>query len=279
MKIRFISDIHYTDPRLLSESQAKAHDFYVKFVLDQLFSKPADLYISMGDLINTGSELEIKNAYAWIAEHPEAAAKFHHLSGNHDLLLYDRSEWPDTYYKGNYFQSFAGFHILYLETSRIKNRANYGGYISAETISWVADTIEQTGDQPLLVFAHHPLKNTSRISWRKMMYVDEDCNLEAVLAKKKGTAFYVSAHNHCDSILHSGQWTYLQSACELEYPAIKNIEIDARQLSFYYEDLETPELSAARAEFITNIPDFSPFGSPAKGSILERQLYRKFSTK
>ncbi|HHT24634.1 MAG TPA: metallophosphoesterase [Clostridiaceae bacterium] len=276
MKIRFISDLHYTDPSLFSADKAKVHDFYIKFVLDQLFSKSADLYISLGDLIHTGTELEINNTYAWIDEHPEAVTKFHHLSGNHDLLLYDRSEWPNTYYQGNYFQSFTGFHVLYLETSRIKNSSNYGGYISPGTISWLAERIEQTGDEPLLVFAHHPIKNTSRLSWRTMMHVDEDCNLDMVLAKKRGPAFYISAHNHCDSILHSGQWTYLQSACELEHPAIKNIEIDAEHLSFYYEDLETPDLAAARAEFLSDMPFFSPYGSPARGSVLERQLYVNF---
>lgn len=189
MKIRFISDLHYTDPTLFSTAKAKAHDFYIKYVLDQLFSKSADLYISLGDLINNGTKLEIKNTYAWIAEHPKAATKFHHLSGNHDLLLYDRSEWPGTYFKGNYFQSFEGFHILYLETSRIKNVSNYGGFIAPETVFQLTEIIEQTGEEPLLVFAHHPLKNTSRLSWSKMMHVDEDCNLQIVLAKKKGPAF------------------------------------------------------------------------------------------
>ncbi|MGB4610875.1 MAG: metallophosphoesterase [Saccharofermentanales bacterium] len=276
MKIRFISDLHYMDPTLFSAVQVKAHDFYIKFVLDQLFSKSADLYISLGDLINTGTELEIKNSYAWIAEHPEAATKFHHISGNHDLLLYDRSEWPDKYYKGNHFQSFTGFHILYLETSRIKNVENYGGYIPPETISWLAGIIEQTADEPLLIFAHHPLKNTSRLSWETMMHVDEDSNLQTVLTKKKGPVFYISAHNHCDSIIRSGQWTYIQSACEVEYPAIKNIEIDAEHLSFYYEDLETADLAAARAEFISDMPLFSPYGALARGSILERQLVVKF---
>ncbi|NLJ71219.1 MAG: metallophosphoesterase [Clostridiaceae bacterium] len=277
MKIRFISDLHYTDPRLFTKAKAKAHDSYIKSILDQLFSKSADLYLSLGDLTHTGADSEIKITYAWIAEHPEAATKFHHIFGNHDLLVYDRSEWPDTYYKGNYFQSFAGFHIIYLETARVKNAANYGGYISSEIISWLAEKIEQTGEEPLLVFAHHPVKNTSRLSWSTMMHVDEDCNLQMVLAKKKGPAFYISAHNHCDSILHSGQWTYLQSACELEYPAIKNIEIDAEHLSYYFEDLETSDLVAARAEFLYDMPDFPLYGSPAKGSILERQLFMNFS--
>lgn len=277
MKIRFISDLHYTDPMYFSGDKAEAHAFYIRTVIEELFSQEADLYLSLGDLIHGGTRLEIDTIYGWIGQHPEAKTKFHHISGNHDLDVYDRSQWPVQYYKGNYFQSYDGFHILYLETARIQNKDNYGGYVSPLVLSWLSEKIVQTGDDPLLIFAHHPVKDRTRLSWRRMMYVDEACNLEAVLECKEGPAVYINAHNHCDSILRDQNWTYLQAACELEYPAIKNIHISRDHLHYYCQDIESPEMDLARTVFLSEVPAFRPFGTPARGTVLERELKLDFT--
>lgn len=276
MKIRFISDLHYADPKHFSKDRAEAHEFYIRTIIDQLFSQPADLYLSLGDLVHGGTAVEIEKTYGWIGHHPESHGKFVHISGNHDLDFRSRLEWPVQYYKGNHFQSYEGFHLIFLETAREKNKENYGGYLSPEILSWLSEKIDQTGQDPLLIFAHHSLQDKPRLSWKKMMYVDEACKLDQILAKKKGPGIYVNAHNHCDSILQDQNWTYLQAACELEYPSIKNIEMDGNQICFYHEEIESEEMNTARSHFLPEMPEFKPLGISARGTILEREFKMTF---
>lgn len=276
MRIRFISDLHYADPKHFSADRAEAHEFYIRTVIDHLFAKEADLYLSLGDLVHGGTAVEIEKIYGWIGGYAESQVKFVHISGNHDLDFRGRLEWPAQYYKGNHFQSYEGFHIIFLETAREKNRENYGGYLSPEVLSWLSEKIDQTGQDPLLIFAHHSLKDKPRLSWKKMMYVDEACKLDQILAKKQGPGIYINAHNHCDSILQEGNWTYLQAACELEYPTIKNIEIGADQLYFYHEEIRSAEMNTARSHFMVEIPSFTPLGIAARGTVLERELKLTF---
>lgn len=272
MKIRFISDLHYTLLEDVKSQAYQSHEAYIRTVLDALFSQEADIYMSTGDLVNLGSLDEISQIYNWIEAYDKP---FHHILGNHDLLRLGRKEWPQTFYKGNIHKSYEGFHLIYLETAREKNAEDYSGYIDQETGDWLAKSLEKTDQDPVLLFGHHPVYDTSRRSTIDKMHVLPEYQLAEKMAVKQGPAFYIHGHNHCDSITFQDNWTYIQAACELEHPAIQEIEISKEGLTYQSKSIENTQLAQWRADFIDDLPAFAKVEN-SLGTKLEKNLQLKF---
>ena len=114
-------------------------------------------------------------------------------------------------------------YLLFLETAREQEDPdNWGGWISKEQLVWLEKEIEKSGDKLLLIFAHHPVYDTTFRSNFSMLSIEPKIDVWSVLRKKKGKGIYVNGHNHVDSIVGSENWTFIQIAAVIGRSKCKN---------------------------------------------------------
>lgn len=240
MKIAVIGDLHY--PALVEEYKFIEEDrkvFYKNF-LERFFSVPADLYVSIGDLTNFGLEEELNEVYAMVDQHQKP---FVHVLGNHDIYGLTRDEVL-TITQQQRFHSIQtdSAALAFIDTAKEQDFEDWGGTLDPEQIDWLEGVIEQSGDLPLIVFAHHPVHATTANSEKEKLSIHPDIPVWELLSKKQGTGLYVNGHNHFNSIAAREQWNFLQIAAVLDEQAVRLIEVSDSHISIDSVDLYDPEL-------------------------------------
>ncbi|MDN7245157.1 metallophosphoesterase family protein [Planococcus shenhongbingii] len=241
MKIAVIGDLHYPaleEGYLLTEEERNV--FYEKF-LERFFSIPADLYVSIGDLTNFGWKEELEEVYAIIDQHQKP---FVHVLGNHDIYGSTREEvlmvTKQQRYRAFRTDSAA---LAFLDTAKEQDFEDWGGTLDAEQLDWLEGVIEESGELPLLVFAHHPVHATTTNSNQAMLSIHPDIPVWELLSKKQGCGLYVNGHNHFNSVDEREQWNFLQIAAVLDEQAVRVIEVSDSHISIDSVDLYDPELN------------------------------------
>ncbi|WKA58252.1 metallophosphoesterase [Planococcus shenhongbingii] len=241
MKIAVIGDLHYPaleEGYLLTEEERNV--FYEKF-LERFFSIPADLYVSIGDLTNFGWKEELEEVYAIIDQHQKP---FVHVLGNHDIYGSTREEvlmvTKQQRYRAFRTDSAA---LAFLDTAKEQDFEDWGGTLDAEQLDWLEGVIEESGELPLLVFAHHPVHATTTNSNQAMLSIHPDIPVWELLSKKQGCGLYVNGHNHFNSVAEREQWNFLQIAAVLDEQAVRVIEVSDSHISIDSVDLYDPELN------------------------------------
>lgn len=254
MKIAVTGDLHY--PELHEEIEFIRNDhreFYETFI-DRFFSVPANLYVSIGDLTNIGSSNELNEIYALIRKYDK---RFMHVLGNHDMYSLTRSEvLAITDQDRSYVISTEQAVLAFIDTAREKDFKDWGGTLDATQLSWLETVIEQSGERPLILFAHHPPNGTTTRSEKNKRCIHPDVPIWEALSKKKGIGLYVNGHNHCNSIAKRNQWTFLQLSAVLDEQAVRTIEITDAEIIIDFVDVSDPLLKA-KAQIVGNsIPYF-----------------------
>lgn len=249
MRIAVMGDLHY--PAIEEDCAHIAEDrdvFYARF-LEQFFSIPADLYVSIGDLTNFGWRHEFEEVYAIISEHQKP---FIQVVGNHDAYAMSRREvLAATGQPRFHMIETDTVALAFLDTAREQDFTDWGGTLDAEQLEWLENTVAGTTDKPLIVFGHHPVHGTTANSTVDKRSIHPNIPVWDILSKKMGSGLYINGHNHINSTAAREQWHFLQIAAVLDEQAVRLIEISDSSIAIDFIDLHEPELNK-RAETIGN---------------------------
>lgn len=212
-----------------------------------LFENPADYYISIGDLTNTGREDEFRGIFNIMKQFPQYDL-FKMVIGNHDL--YDMN--MDVVEKIiptplNYYIVEEDTCLIFLNTSINDTEASYGarvlmlehgGQLSKEQLDWLDNLVTLHHDKKLVIFAHHPLYDTTYLSTKIYAYVRETEQVLNILEKHQLPSFYINGHKHADSIVQKNNWTFIQIADVINQPTVRDIEITDKHFNLTYRELD-----------------------------------------
>lgn len=265
MKIAVIGDLHY--PTVKEEyalSKRERQLFYENFMA-HFFSIPADLYVSIGDLTNFGTQDELEEIYAIIDQHHKP---FVHVLGNHDIYAMSRDEVLQITHQERFHSLSTDCAVLaFLDTAKEQNFEDWGGTLDTEQQAWLQEVVKTSGDRPLIVFGHHPVYGTTKNSTREKRSISPDIPVWDLLNKKKNAGLYVNGHNHFNSIAAREQWTFLQIAAVLDEQAVRVIEISEALISIDYVPFTDPQLRQQALAIGQAIDHFSlnphPLGTQA----------------
>ena len=240
MKIAVIGDLHYP---ALKESYSfieKDRQLFYEIFFEKFFSIPADLYVSIGDLTNFGTQDELTDVYSIIEKHGKP---FKHVLGNHDVYGMTRKEVLAITGQQSFHQvSTESIELAFLDTAQEQNYANWGGTLDQAQQIWLSEVIKETEDRPLIVFGHHPIYGTTKNSTKDKRCIHPDIPIWEILSTKQGVGLYVNGHNHFNSIAGRENWTFLQLAAVLDEQAIRLIEVSESLLSIDYISFDELQL-------------------------------------
>ncbi|MDQ0427385.1 putative phosphodiesterase [Planomicrobium stackebrandtii] len=265
MKIAVIGDLHYPElKKAYSFIERDRQTFYENF-LEKFFSIPADLYVSIGDLTNFGTQDELADVYSIVEKHGKP---FKHVLGNHDVYGMTRKEVLAITQQQRFHQISTDSVVLaFLDTAQEQNYANWGGTMDPLQQDWLSAVVKETESRPLILFGHHPIHGTTKNSTKDKRCIHPDIPVWEILSQKTGVGLYVNGHNHFNSIAARENWTFLQLAAVLDEQAIRLIEVSESLLSIDYisfADLELQKHAQVIGEAIDHFrPNSCPLGTAA----------------
>lgn len=241
MRIVLMGDLHYPvfdEPRS-AEWQEAREAFYSSY-FRYFFEPEADLYVSLGDFTNLGGAEEL----TYVHKHVRASGKsFRHVLGNHDCYSMTKAEIAALTGQSRYHAVDTDEAILvFLDTAKELNFETWAGEIDEVQLKWFEDLIERSGDKTMLVFAHHPVYNTTGRSDQLNLSIEPEQNIELLLNKKRGMGIFFCGHNHIHSVVSRNQWMYVQTAAVLDHPAYRIVTMKNGSLDIQTIEIEDAEL-------------------------------------
>ena len=276
MKIALMGDLHYgsTFENIDQTDIKDIREKYFEQFTKNLFSQEADLYLSAGDLTNLGAPAEFEGIYKFINQYDR---EFYQVLGNHDLYLSDREEAKQyiSYVEGQIL-SFPEVDIFMLETARVKDPENYGGFISDEQLEQLENFLKQSEDKPVMVLGHHPVYDTTFGSNVDMWSIDADSKIIDVLkTKTEGPAFYVCGHNHADNIISEDNWQFIQLGAVLDYTSTRIFEITDEFCAIKDVPFETEETREWADTIATHMTHFNLWTEAVGTRLQKNQTFYK----
>lgn len=240
MKIAVIGDLHYPALKETYSFIEKNRQKFYEIFLEEFFSIPADLYVSIGDLTNFGTQDELADVYAIIEKHGKP---FKHVLGNHDVYGMTRKEVLAITGQQRFHQVSTDSMVLaFLDTAQEQNFANWGGTLDSLQQDWLRTVVEEAESRPLIVFGHHPIYGTTKNSTKDKRCIHPDVPVWEILSEKQGVGLYVNGHNHFNSIAARDNWTFLQLAAVLDEQAVRLIDVSESLLSIDYISFDDLQL-------------------------------------
>jgi Icc protein len=235
MKLVLMGDLHYhqIDEAIPGWLEARNH-FYQTF-LGRFLELEGDAHISVGDLTNYGHSSELEEVYEIIRK---GGRTFYHALGNHDLYAQTRKEVLEISGQARYHAVTSEQAILvFLDTAKEMDFEDWGGWVDEEQLTWFEDVIAASGTTPVLVFAHHPVHNTTTNSDKEKGSIHPHIDMWKILSKKEGIGIYVNGHTHVDSIVQQNNWTFVQLSACLDQHGLRIVEIEQEEIRISAVDL------------------------------------------
>lgn len=254
MRLALCGDLHFFDNQFVqgNEELLRAKECFYEKYLQKLFEIEADLHISLGDLTHMGTEEEFENVYQYIRS---SGVSFRQVLGNHDAYELPKTKLQsliDQPLNDVYETSDALF--VFVDSTREMDPQDYSGHLNPEQLEWLETQMFVSPSKPILVFAHHPLYNTTTGSLDEKMHIDPTIDMRAILQKRQGNCFYFNGHNHVHSIVKEGQWNFIQTAAGLCHPSIRIVEIDKSEVRTRIVAIEDEELVRAAQVLYEKLP-------------------------
>lgn len=291
MRIAILGDLHYS-ARLLTRYPAHraARDRAFDALVRRFFAVEADWYVSIGDLVNEGRAADYDGIYRLIrryapASSPEKGAlqvgpssiarpklerRFIHVLGNHDVLLLRKEDVEARIDQPRNFSiDVPEARLIFLDTTKARKWYDWGGTLDRETLAWLSAELRAAGDRPALVFAHHPVHNTTARSAGDRRSIDAEVPIEPVLAEKRGLNLFFSGHNHVDSIARRPHWLHVQTAAALDTLTIRLVDLSGGRIRLRLVPIGTPEMMADVGRFARHMRGFRPGEGGAFGPLDE----------
>ncbi|MEF3306944.1 metallophosphoesterase family protein [Paenibacillus sp. GYB003] len=277
MRIRMMTDLHYAlhaDP---------VGDSYYKEYLKRFFGDgpAADRYVSLGDLTQNGTEREYRAAFETIDSLGRRDA-FLHIPGNHDLLEADcrqTEQWGSTPPVSEGFGAVEteSTTLLFLNSCQVRKPLDWGGRLDGARLQLLGSKLAEANGKPVLVFAHHPLPDTTALSDRPMMRVEEAAALTELMNEATGPCFWFNGHNHIQSIVRKAAWTCVQTASALCLPCYREVIVSDDAVKVTTTILNDPALEELAERSLDGFPSFHRV-PPAKaaGSAQDQSIEVRF---
>lgn len=164
--------------------------------------------------------------------------RFIHVLGNHDLYMLPMNEVsPIGGQKSNHSIDTPFARLIFLNTSRDTDMENFGEFVSEETIEWLGREFEFSEEKPAIVFAHHPVCDTTTLSNYHLLCIDEDIDMWKALNKKRGKSVFICGHTHRASIRNVGEWTFVQLDAFVDHPKVSIIYVDENSIEITSKEL------------------------------------------
>ena len=273
LKLIVMGDFHFPIMRDEDQELKKIRDAFFGSLLQQMLEAEADVHISLGDLTNEGCEEELKYIASEVRRLSCSTTPFIHVLGNHDTYSLPKKDILAITGQPRYHSmETPEALLLFLDTTKEMDFNNWGGEIDTEQMSWLEEQLANQLGKPVLVFAHHPVYNTTSRSSLDMLCVHPEHGLQAVLDKRKGPAYYFCGHNHQQSIIRISDWHYIQTAAVLDIPGYRVIEVSDGRLTVetvLIQDEETLRL----ARFIGNRMLYFRLFPEAAGTSADQALF------
>lgn len=237
MKFRVFGDLHYSvNYQEVAEFNGIRDRFYDYF-MGHLFSQPADYYVSIGDLTNTGHPNEYAGIKSIIRKY-DHHDQFQFTVGNHDMYI-PTKVWVEDFFATPLNRYFVqdDICVIFIDTTRQQHTFDWSGYMDERQLAWLDQVLMENADKTIIIFAHHPVYNTTMFSTDDKASIVAEVPIREILNKHKRKAFYICGHVHADSIVHENNWTYVQIAAVLDQPVVRNIEITDHALTITSESI------------------------------------------
>ncbi|QQE78992.1 metallophosphoesterase [Alicyclobacillus sp. SO9] len=284
LRIALIGDLHY--PGMLNESadNLSVRDTFYTELLHNFFMEDADLHVSVGDVTHKGNSEEWKGIERIVQKYPGRTFRF--VLGNHDVLDQSKHVTLEALELPRYFvEETRDARLIYLDTTRDMSPDNWGGFVDEEQLKWL-QTLPRQVDKPTLVFAHHPIHNTTAKSELPMMNVENSQGVVHELDKIAAQIIYMNGHNHIQSIAKHpslSQWDFVQTASVVSSPCFRVLEVTPTSVAVTTKHLATPTFQKRAAAVREIVSDYwhdetAPGGKGDQSIIIDRKQFKKASS-
>ncbi|SFT19110.1 metallophosphoesterase [Paenibacillus sp. BC26] len=243
MKLLLMGDLHYHEIDTTIPGLPEARTAFYQTLLEQFLNTDADLHISLGDLTNFGSAVELQEVYDLLWHEKR---NFVHVLGNHDLYSQTREQVLEITGQERYHAIDTDTATLvFLDTAREMNTADWSGWMDEEQLQWLEYCVEKSGTKPLLVFGHHPVYQTTTRSEMDKGSIHPSIDMWRILNLKQGTGVYFNGHTHVNSIVAQNNWTFVQLSAALDQPGFRVVDLEDEQIRISTIDVMFLEEHAA----------------------------------
>lgn len=267
MKVIVMGDLHYPAIDKTIPGLHEARNAFYEQLVNRFFDIEADFHVSIGDLTNFGLASELQEVYSLLTAEDKT---FYHALGNHDLYSMTRHEVLELTGQARY-HSFETEQAVFafLDTAKELDFEDWGGWIDAVQLQWFESVVKESGMKPLIVFAHHPVYDTTKRSDTDKGSIHPSIDMWKILDQKVGVGVYVNGHTHIDSIEAIDNWTFVQTSACLDQQAFREINITDTAIEITAIDVADEELSNYAATIYSNIDHFT-HRSDARGETADR---------
>jgi 3',5'-cyclic-AMP phosphodiesterase len=268
MKLVLMGDLHYhqIDETVPGWLEARTH-FYETF-LGRFLDFDADSHISLGDLTNYGASSELQEVFEIIRKKERT---FYHVLGNHDLYAQTRREVLQITGQARYHSITTERAVLaFIDTAKEMDYEDWGGWIEEEQLQWLEDVVKESGTKPLLVFAHHPVYNTTTKSNQDKASIHPSIDMWKILSQKEGVGIYFNGHTHIDSIVTQDNWTFVQLSACLDQHGVRIVEIEQEKICVSAVDI-TDAVLVENVETLYKNMDHFTHNPNARGKESDRE--------
>ncbi|ULL16226.1 metallophosphoesterase [Paenibacillus sp. H1-7] len=235
MRLVLMGDLHYHEIDETIPGWLEARDDFYRIFLDRFLELEGDAHISLGDLTNYGASSELQEVYEMIRQHDRT---FYHALGNHDLYAQTRMEVLQITGQARYHAVVTDRAVLaFLDTAKEMDFEDWGGWIDAEQLQWFEEVVKASGTKPLLVFAHHPVYNTTTNSEKEKGSIHPSIDMWNILNQKEGVGIYFNGHTHVDSIVKQNNWTFVQLSACLDQHGLRIVDIEQEEIRISAMDI------------------------------------------
>ncbi|MCZ8515453.1 metallophosphoesterase [Paenibacillus filicis] len=254
LRLALMGDLHYP---LIEQANRELFElregFYFNF-LKSFLDLEADLHISLGDLTHNGLMQEFEEVYHCIRTSP---VSFRHVLGNHDAYAMSKAQISSVMDHPPYEALETEEALLvFLDSTRELQPQDWSGDLDAQQLEWLESQIQRNPDKPILIFAHHPVYDTTHMSRENKMHIDPLLDIPSILGKRNGIGLYFNGHNHTHSIVHKEGWSFIQTAACLCDPSFRIVEIDSGQIQTRVNHVEDPEILQHAHELFKKLPGY-----------------------
>jgi Icc protein len=245
MKLVLMGDLHYHEVDETIPGWLEARTAFYQTLLGRFLDLDADFHISLGDLTNFGSSIELQEVYEFLRRKDRT---FIHVLGNHDLYTQTKKEVLGITGGQPYHAIVTDKAMLvFLNTAKEMDLNDWGGWIDEDQLEWLEQMVKASGTKPLLVFGHHPVYKTTKRSEMDKGSIHPSIDMWRILNQKEGTGIYFNGHTHVDSIAEQNNWVFVQLSACLDQHGFRIVEIAG-------EDIRITAVDVTEGEVVDHAP-------------------------
>lgn len=255
MIVRVFTDLHYTDDVRDMALDAERAAFY-QAAFDAFSAPGADLVVSLGDVSSSSNQQAMRTVRDGLAGAP---CPVHWVYGNHDTMFVNEAHIDQIFGRtGDYAFDQDDVHFVVVDTTNPFDMVHWGGHLTDDQLTWLADEVGKAKGRTLVVMGHHALRGTT-VPWsdEQNHAVDNSEAMQAVLRGHEGGAgLYLCGHTHRNGYARQGAWHYLMLADVPDIAGYLELDFQPERVGVAYKHFDDVEDHA----FAHGIPIYEHLG-------------------